>query len=161
MFVVRAGDLGYGVGLFEVAAELRVDIVPGQADGNGASQLRFHSLADFPRHPHRVAAADKADRAGDVEPTLVGAERLNEIGVMVIYISRILGITPVQPAIGRGDYEAGAFCLLFPDGFGGLDFVGLRFLAFGEDYSMSQPCFPATATGLFLSSGCSASSTEA
>ena len=108
-------DDGGGVGLFVVAAQLGEDLVEADAHGDGQPQLLPQTLAQLVGDGFAVAA-EQVHAAGDVQPALVDAEGLHQIGILLIDGVDPPGVLPVQAVVGRQGNEVGRLLPGLPDG---------------------------------------------
>ena len=135
--VVRPVYDGDGIGLLVVAAELREHFVPAHPDGHRAPQLVLHAAADLAGNLVGVPAVPP-HRSGDVEPALVQAEGLYQVGVLVVYLARHLRVPAIQSIARRQHHHVRAFPARLPKRFGRLDAVGLRLSALREHDAVAQ-----------------------
>ena len=140
--VVLRRDGGDRVGLAQVAAEFREHLVPRHADGHRAAQLRFDAPADLGRHAQGVAAR-KRKRPGEVEPALVEAERLHEVGVLAVDAPRQLRVAPVHVVARRHRHEPRALRARLPQRLARFHAGLLRTRALREHDAMARLLAPA------------------
>ena len=129
---VLRGDDGGGVRLFVVAAQLGEDLVEGHAHRHGEAELLLHAAADLIGNGPGIAA-EKVHAAGDVQPALVHAEGLHQIGVVAVELVDLAGILPVQSVVGGEEHQPGGFLLGLPDGLRRLDAQLLGVFVFGQN----------------------------
>ena len=135
--VVLRRDVREGVRLAEVAAELREYLVPRDADGHRAAQLRLDAAADLGRRAHRVPA-QKRQRPREVEPALVEAERLHQVGVVVVDAPRQARIALVHVVARRHHDEPRALRARLPQRLARLHAGGLRLRALREHDAVAR-----------------------
>ena len=117
---VFPGDHRGGVRLLVVAAQLGKDLVEADAHGEGQPQFFLNAPPKRVRQCPGVAA-EQMEGVGDIQPALVDAEGLHQVGVFVIDGVDFFGIYPVQIVMGRQQHQVRAFFLSLPDGFGRLN----------------------------------------
>ena len=125
-----------GVRLFIVAAQLGEHLVEGHPHRDGQAEAAAHLLPQ-PVGQGPGVAPEQVEGAGDIQPALVNAEGLHQIGVLLIEAVDLPGEVPVPPVVGGEEDQAGTFALGLPDGLGGLDPEGLGRLVFGQDNAMA------------------------
>ena len=106
------------VGLFIVAAQLGEDLIKGHPHGNGEAQLPFHVLPQPVGQGHRVVS-EEVEGPRHVQPALVDAEGLHQVGVPAVDFPGQLGIIAVFFVVGGQEDQARTFPLGLPDGLGG------------------------------------------
>ena len=82
--VVIGHDACDSVRLFVIRAQLCGDLVVCHANADRDPQLKLHALADLLRNLHRRAEQLPAPR--NIQPRLIQAERLDEVGVGIEYL---------------------------------------------------------------------------
>ena len=112
--VVPADD-GGGVGLFVVAAQLGEDLVEANAHRDGQPQLLPQPVAQLVGDGLAVAA-EQVHAAGDVQPALVDAEGLHQVGILAVDGVDLPAVLLIQPVMGRQGDEVGRLPLGLPDG---------------------------------------------
>ena len=123
-------DLGHGVRLAVIAAELRKDLVERHAHRNREPELLPDAQADLLRD--LAPAAEQARAAGDVEPALVEAEALHHVGVLRVNAFCKPRILRVTVEMRRHKADARALALGLPERFGRLHALRLRQHVFRE-----------------------------
>ena len=129
---VFPADDGGGIGLFIVTAQLGEHLVEGHAHRDGQPQL-------LPQPPTQSignglgVAAEEVHTAGDVQPALVDAEGLYQIGILLIDGVDPPGVLPVQAVVGRQQYQTGTLLFGLPDGLRRLDAQPLGRLVLGQN----------------------------
>ena len=71
--------------------------------------------------------------AGEVQPALVNAEGLDQVGVVLVKEIHFIGKLLIQPVVGREEDQVGALFLGLPDGLRRLDLEGLGGLVLGQN----------------------------
>ena len=112
--------------------ELGKYLIKGYAHRDRQSQLAADAVAQRVRQGARVSA-EQMERVGHVQPALVDAEGLDEVGILIVDRVDAAGIVLVQGVMRRQQDEGGTFFLRLPDRLGGLDAEGLSALVLGED----------------------------
>ena len=140
--VVLRRDERDGVGFAEVAAELREYLVPRHADGHRAAQLGLDAAADLGGRARRVTA-QKRQRAGEVEPRLIEAERLHEVGVLVVDAPRHGRVRLVHLVAWRHHHEPRALRARLPQRLARLDARRFRLRALRQHDAVAQLLVPA------------------
>ena len=129
---VFPADDGSGIGLFIVTAQLGEHLVEGHAHRDGQPQL-------LPQPPTQSignglgVAAEEVHTAGDIQPALVDAEGLHQIGVLLIDGVDPPGVLPVQAVVGRQQHQTGTLLFGLPDGLRRLDAQPLGRLVLGQN----------------------------
>ena len=77
--------------------------------------------------------AEEMEGAGDVQPALVDAEGLHQVGVLLVDLVDPAGEVPVLAVVGREKNQLGALFSGLPDGLGSLDSEGFGRLVLGQD----------------------------
>ena len=129
-------DDGEAVGLVVVAAELGEDLVPADADRDGDAQLADHALRYLARHEQCLASL-QVDRAGEVEPGLVEAEGLHEVGVLVVDLARQTRVTHIEAIAWRHHDGVGTGAAGLPQGGARLDATAFGWVAGREHDAMA------------------------
>ena len=129
---VFPGDHGGGVRLLVVAAQLGEYLVEGHAHGDGQPQLLPEPGADAVRQLPGIAA-EQVEAAGDVQPALIDAERLHQIGVLTVDGVDPAGVVGVQAVVGRQQYQVGALLFSLPYCLRRLDAHLLGGFVFGQN----------------------------
>ena len=89
-------------------------------------------MTDLIGDGHRIST-EEMHAAGDIQPALVDAEGLHQVGVLPVDGVDPPGILAVKMVMGRQQNQGGALLLGLPDGLGGLDAVFLGVLVLGQD----------------------------
>ena len=127
-----AGDHRGGIRLFQVAAQLGKHLVERHAHAERQSRLRPHRGADAIRQRPGVAA-EQVQAAGHVQPALVNAEGLHQIGEPVVYFVDAPGIFPVQLVVGRQQHQSRTLLPRLPDRLRRFDAPALGRFVLGQD----------------------------
>ena len=130
--VIVPADPGGGVRLFIVAAQLGKNLVEGDAHRDGQTELLAHPAADLVGQGHRVPP-EQVEGARHVQPALVDAEGLHQIGVVLVHTVDLLGKLPVHAVVGGKEHQVGTLPLGLPDGLRRLDLKFFGRLVFGQD----------------------------
>ena len=129
---VRPGDDRGGVGFFHVAAQLGKDLVEGDAHRDGEALLpadhRPELVCNIP-----CVTAEEVHGAGDVQPALVDAEGLYQIGIALINGVDPSGDPAVLLMVGGKENEAGTLFPGLPDGLRRFDLEAFGRFVFCQD----------------------------
>ena len=129
---VFPGNDSGGIRLFIVAAQLGKYLVKAHPYGQGKAQFLPNPVAQGVRQSRGVAA-EEVQGAGDIQPALVDAEGLHQVGVLLVDGVDLLGDLPVQGVMGRQQHQARALPPGLPDGLRRLDAVFLGGFIFCQD----------------------------
>lgn len=123
---------GGGVGLFVVAAQLGEHLVEGHAHGDGEPHLLPQAGADVIRQLSGVVA-EQVQAAGDVQPALIDAEGLHQVGILPVDGVDTAGVLGVQSVVGRQQDQVRTLLLGLPHRLRRLDAPALGGLVLGQD----------------------------
>ena len=129
---VCPGEDGGCVWLFHVAAQLGKNLVERDTHTDGETSLFLHGAPDLVGDGPAVPT-EEVHGAGNVQPALVDAKGLHQIGVPLIDGVDPLGPQPVLVVVGGEEDEIGAFPPGLPDGLRRLDLEFLGRLVLGQD----------------------------
>ena len=143
---VLPANHGGGVGLFVVAAQLGEDLVEGDPHGEGQTQLLFHPPPEGIRQG-RPVHAEEVEGVRHVQPALVDAEGLHQIGVLIVDSVDPPGVLPVEPVVGRQEDQLRAFLPGLPDGLRRPDAEALGGVVLRQDDAVTGRGVPADGHG--------------
>ena len=129
---VGGGDDGGGVRFFIVTAQLGEHFIIGDPHGDGQTQLCPDDLPQLIRQLPSILAKE-VQGTRHVQPALINAEGLHQVGVALIDTVDQLGIVAVLVMVGGEEDQVGTLFPCLPDGFGGLDLEVLGGLVLGQD----------------------------
>ena len=95
------------------------------------------TAADIVRQLPGVAA-EQMEAAGHVQPALVNAEGLYQVGKALVDLVDFFGIGLIQVVVGRQQHQHGAFLLGLPHRFRRLHATLLRGLVFGQNNAVPR-----------------------
>ena len=130
------GDEGGGVGLLVVAAQLGEHLVEADPHRQRQPQLLPDSGADAVSDGGAVPA-EQVHAPGDVQPALVDAEGLHQVGVLSIDLVDEPGELLVALAVGRQENQIRALLPRLPDGLRRLHAAALGRLVFSQDDALA------------------------
>ena len=84
---------------------------------------------------------------GHVQPALVNAEGLHQVGVLVVDLVDLPGVLVVQAVVRRQEHQAGALLFGLPDSLRRLDAIFFRGLVFGQNDAVAGRGVPADRRG--------------
>ena len=143
---VLPGDDCGGVRFFIIAAQLGKDLVETDPHGERQPQLPLDPLPQLIRHGPGISA-QKVEGMGDVQPTLVDAEGLHQVGIGVVDGVDPPGVLVVEIVVGRQQHQIRALFLGLPDGLRRLDAELFGRFVFGQDDAVSGGGVPADGHG--------------